>query len=651
MNKEQFAEKIRTTHPQYSSVDNETLITKIVDKYPTYASQITDLKPKTSFLSNIKSQFLEGGEKALQGFETVKQGAQSKSVLGGAQDIVRGAIGMASGGIQTVFSPLTAGVQKVAETKPVTTALKATQEKAINPIADVISKSPALQKFAMENPNSEEVISDLINIVGTVTGGNQAKSLASGASTKVKNIVGQTTDTLADMTQSGVNKAQNIIKPKVTSEQAIGQILQGKEGIKPAAIKTLQQVDTKGVKTFKELSTKISEKVKTLANQVDEDLAKDSSLIKLENLAIKKPTKLGDVNINYVDNGLNQLEELYRTTGDVVKEANIKALRTKAVNEGLTKLEINNLAREYGQEFGEKAFSKQTGQPLTSTNAQLFENTRSGLKDTARSGITGETAKKADELMSRLYKVDDLVRKNVEAVNKLKQRIEERNLFEKIGYQVSKYADILSGGTIRGFVGGLLPRGAGYKVLNALDLEELLERNLQIIKEAGKAKTNTQFNKKINQLFDQSLPNKASLTASATQIPKNTSNKVNISKTVTPKTGTVKKTVDKIKDALGANIPNKQGGFVKLPQRKLEKAAQQFLNKQPPAGLLADLERFVDYVRLKKNPDTPMTREMSNADFEANIRDVLRKDFKVNTDVSNAKLAEWATEVLRRAKY
>ncbi len=42
---------------------------------------------------------------------------------------------------------------------------------------------------------------------------------------------------------------------------------------------------------------------------------------------------------------------------------------------------------------------------------------------------------------------------------------------------------------------------------------------------------------------------------------------------------------------------------------------------------------------------------MSNADFEANIRDVLRKDFKVNADISNSALAKWAEEVLRRAKY
>ena len=45
-----------------------------------------------------------------------------------------------------------------------------------------------------------------------------------------------------------------------------------------------------------------------------------------------------------------------------------------------------------------------------------------------------------------------------------------------------------------------------------------------------------------------------------------------IPKTVAPKTGIIKKTVDKVKNALGANIPNKQGGFVRLPSGKTVKA-------------------------------------------------------------------------------
>jgi hypothetical protein len=71
--------------------------------------------------------------------------------------------------------------------------------------------------------------------------------------------------------------------------------------------------------------------------------------------------------------------------------------------------------------------------------------------------------------------------------SKIKQKINERGLFEKIGHTVSKYGDILTGGSVRGLIGGLLPRGAGYKVMNALDIEEVLQRNLKVINEAIKS--------------------------------------------------------------------------------------------------------------------------------------------------------------------
>ena len=159
---------------------------------------------------------------------------------------------------------------------------------------------------------------------------------------------------------------------------------------------------------------------------------------------------------------------------------------TKAKTQGLTRLEVNNLSRQYGIEFGEKAFSK-IGEPRTSVNAVKFENTRSALKTIARQGLSGKIAQEMDKSISSLYRVKDLVRKNTEAVNKLQQRIQERGLVEKFGYKAAKTLDVLTGGGIRGIVGGLLPRGVGYKVMNALDLEQVLQRNLDIIQKALKA--------------------------------------------------------------------------------------------------------------------------------------------------------------------
>lgn len=277
------------------------------------------------------------------------------------------------------------------------------------------------------------------------------------------------------------------IKKPTSPMKAVGEVLQGKAKDIKAGVKALFELDTTGVKTFKDLGNKINSRITELANVVDTDLGADTVGKKLKDLVLTAKTKGGAVvKLNPVKIALNQLDELYTKIGDVVEKANLKEIITKATKEGLTPLEINNLARVYGQEFGEKAFSKM-GDALTSVNAKMYENTRKALKTLARQGIKGDTAKMADEAMSALYNTQKLVKKNIEAVNKITQKIRERGLFEKIGASLSKYGDVLTGGSLRGFVGGMLPRGAGYKVMNALDIEELLEKNLKIIQDAIKS--------------------------------------------------------------------------------------------------------------------------------------------------------------------
>lgn len=285
--------------------------------------------------------------------------------------------------------------------------------------------------------------------------------------------------------------------PEPTLEHAVGQVVQGKSTDVAKAQKAIQSIDTKDVKTYKDLANKLQEKKKDLVNTVDNELAKDSTIYPIDSLATSATTKSGKVvSTNHVTKSLSDLKEYYKTVGDVVKESEIDDLIAK---NAFTRKEVNDISRIYSEEFGTKAFGK-TGEPLTSVNAQAYENTRKGLKDVARQGIGGKEAKLADEALSAIYNTEKLVKRNIEAVNKLQQRINERGLLEKAGNVVAKYGDILTGGTIRGIVGGLLPRGAGYKVLNALDLEEQLAKNLAIINKAMTAKSDDALVKTIKKL-------------------------------------------------------------------------------------------------------------------------------------------------------
>jgi len=176
-------------------------------------------------------------------------------------------------------------------------------------------------------------------------------------------------------------------------------------------VKAFSTIDTTAVKTFKDLGDTISGKITSLAKQVDANLGLDSTKTLLKDLYLSAKTTAGKIiRDNPIELALNQLDELYTKIGDTVKSANIKELIQEATEKGLTKLEINDIARVYGQEFGAKAFSK-LGDPLTSVNAKLFEGTRKKLKELARQGITGSDAKIADEAMSNLFSVKTLIQK------------------------------------------------------------------------------------------------------------------------------------------------------------------------------------------------------------------------------------------------
>lgn len=293
--------------------------------------------------------------------------------------------------------------------------------------------------------------------------------------------------------------AKNIIKPAPTAEEALGQILQGKSSTLTKDYvkggKALSAVDTEGVKTYADLSGKLNESIPKYAKMVDEELAKDPKLYKLDELS----KSVGDVKQNFVEKALNHLQELYTKIEDPVRAKQVEAVLNKANTTGLSKVEINNIARQYNSEFDSKAFSKITGEPLTSVNAQAYENIRKGVKDTARQGM-GDSAKELDDTLSSIYNTKRLVDKNVEAVNTLKQKVDARGLGTKIGRGLLDAMDIATLGIGKGMLLKLKPRGFGFKVKNSLDLEEALSRNLKIVNEALAAKGDQQIINTINKL-------------------------------------------------------------------------------------------------------------------------------------------------------
>ena len=432
---------------------------------------------RPSYLQRVK----EGVSSTLKGLgsDLVQQAdvASSKQSLG---DKVKA---VARGGLRTVGATARAALTPVMEAP----GIKQATEFVGNKIAST-GVGKKIGELAQKNPELAKDVQDVVDVAGLFGGKAVTKPIKKSVSnatksvrTSVKNI--SPTRIVGEVENVVKNSRKIIDPPPPKPAEAMGQILQGKSGDVSEGFKALRKVDTTGVKTYNDLFSKVGDSIKDLSRQVDATLD-NTTPIRLKDLKVTAKTQGGQkVSVDYVTRAVSNLKELYTSIGDDVVAKEMDELVNKAKTIGLTRQEVNNLSRRYGIEFSEKAFNKE-GNPLTSVSAQRFENTRKALKKIARDGMGGTKAADLDDSISSLYRVEGLVKKNVEAVNRLNQKIQERGLLEKVGYQAAKVADVMTGGSLRGIIGGLLPRGVGYKVMNAIDLEKALQRNLEIITKA-----------------------------------------------------------------------------------------------------------------------------------------------------------------------
>ena len=379
---------------------------------------------------------------------------------------------------------------------PVSSTWNQTIGKVANPViestlgagADVIKGAfPEIAQswdtVSKEHPQLAKTITDLLQSAGNV-------AMVAGAGNKIPtptnvveggiNIAKKVPSAVSKITPSILKKSETSLQKDTEAfDNLANTIVQGKKEDIATAQKALAQVDTSGVKTYDDLSHVFSSKIKNISQELDkrlENVPVYNKPLKISDLETR--IKIGDETVlhNYVTDAIHQLKDLYIKTNNIEKLTKIKQLEQKGNADGLSVKELNDLARLHGQDL--KAFNA-NGEAATGLSKQAAENTRVGLKTTARD-ISGDPLYKAtDEELSNLIKTRDMVDNVSEKVNTLKQKVKERGLGEKIGRMVFKGIDIVSGGALKGFIQSFIPRSAGLKIMNALDLEKDLSKNLQ----------------------------------------------------------------------------------------------------------------------------------------------------------------------------
>jgi len=267
--------------------------------------------------------------------------------------------------------------------------------------------------------------------------------------------------------QAKVNKAVERITQAGADERA-----------KTAAREALTEIDATNIKTYQDLNNALDDQISVLSRKVDEELDRYPEPRSLDELS--KTVQVGDevVTEQPVRSALDGLEEAYTKTGESANAARIRQLRQKAESEGLSLRELNELAREYGIEFRERAFTK-TGDIKTGFNAENYENTRKSLKEVLRSQMPDDVTRDIDRRISNIYTTRDLTRKIEDRVAKLQQRVKDRTLAQRLGGTAASILDMTTGGALRGFVARMLPSNMGNKAMNSIEIQDELQANLK----------------------------------------------------------------------------------------------------------------------------------------------------------------------------
>lgn len=485
------------------------------------------------------------------------------------------------------------------------------------------------EEFKMNNPDLAANLEATVNLASLFPIGAGARAVERGGAAVMEGVE-RAAPVVRDIARAGTNAvidnavpaakaaadaagdvAGKVVRGNAITEagrveqgtEAARRVLQGKPEDLEQGIRALNTIDTADIKTYKDLGARMDERVSQRAKDVDAILESDTTLrrpAELINRIEVKDRKGKVVSTTYnepVRDAIKELSEYYTKTNDAAGIERMRVLNDKFEADGLTTKEVNDLARTHGQDLN--AFNA-NGELASGLSKQAAENTRKGLKDVVRTRSKG--TEEIDKEISDLKSTRDLVTKMEEKVNALEQKTKKRSLGAKIGGAAATTADVLTGGMLRGFVAKLIPRNAGYKTSNSLDLQEELSKNLARVDKLLEIKNKKKFDAEMAK-FAKEL----GVTADDAPAPKIDAP---AAKTDTPQAAPTA-------EAPAVDMPKPKTGKDVGSYYPTQEEAAGWISKN--ADTIADLE-----ARLAKNPDISRKKRMSDIRY---ARSQMKKAF------------------------
>lgn len=437
----------------------------------------------------------EGQTPLRRGFEAAAEAA--KAVVGvplaAAPSPIRSGVGVLGDLFKRGFNAVTG---KIAETDLFREIGELEQSGAL-------TKETAPQLFRLREglgvaESAGEIADVALLAQGTATGLDRSLTFTKNLTTKTVDRILASAD---DIAKNKIPDVRKSLTPDITDSTAAGQAVPSAtspDDIKKV-IETVNSIDVSEVKTYQNFLDRIDDGIKSTVSRVDDVLDQNPNPVQIDDLAQTINTAQGPQSVNWVQRGLDDLAEAFSQTDDIKNLAFINSLRQKVnAGTGLTPKEVNQLARLHGRSF--RSFT--VGGELKQTRgAARYENVRAGLKSTARELVDGDEAKLLDARIHAMIDTNRMVERLRNQVSRLQNRTRQLGAVEQVAEKVGDLANVFSGGLLRG-LGKRLFLGSRRGVLNVLDLQERLQKNLQIIQAANNAQTPAQMTRLLNRLDD-----------------------------------------------------------------------------------------------------------------------------------------------------
>jgi len=470
-----------------SSVSNKSVQTpSLAEKYGWAPTETQAESKPFGFGSKVADEMASGGQKIIdsveQGGNMIKQGlnpTNPEDVLKIPMGITKAGAGSVVGAGQVIAAPITAGI------KSATDKIVELMNKNYDPYKesiDTLVKSPEIvnkfNEIVSKNPEASGVIGDTLGAVLEFFG---AKGM--DVNQVLKSPISKATGEVSGVTKPFPLSAKPIDSKVI--EPTVGRVLQGAPEDIASGKSGLGILDTSEVKTYSDLKNVAKSKIDELSSAQDELLSTDKTPRKLgdlnSNLKVKIDGVEKDIQHNFVQDGLDQLKNYYTSVNDVKNLEKVKNYIEKGGEKGagLTIKDVNDIARMHSSDLN--AFNA-SGELASGLKKQAAENTRIGMKKTVRE-LGPKGSEVIDKKITDVYTVKDLSGKMEDAVNKLSQRLQNPNIFRKLGGLVGKATRVTGIGDFASKLLGI-DKMPGANILSPVELEAQLSKNLKKINAA-----------------------------------------------------------------------------------------------------------------------------------------------------------------------